>query len=336
MSPTRRDPYEVLGVQRDADLDAIRRAYRERALRDHPDRNPGDAVAAERFKEASEAYATLRDPQARQRYDAYGPGVGRAPRPDFSTVDWRSVFQEADVQVDWSRYAASGGMPTTGHVVFDMLFRGVARAFRQAGLLPGEERLVPLRIDLGLARQGGLVRVRIPGPTACPRCRGAASSGLLCSSCQGTGVLRTGLDVDVTIPKGVRSGQKLRLQGMGGPGRPPGDALVEVEVSVPAGVVRDGRDLEAAVVITPLEARQGVQVTVAGLQVAIPPGARNGSRMRLPGGGLGGGELRLQIHIDTWRGLGRATAESAGRFVKETLDGAKGVWRRLGGAGRKG
>lgn len=336
MSVPRRDPYEVLGVPRIADLDAIRRAYRERALRDHPDRNPGDAAAAERFKDASEAYATLRDPEARRRFDAFGAGVGRAPRPDFSTVDWRSVFQEAEVDVDWSRYATSGGIPTTGHVVFDMLFRGVARAFRQAGLLPGEERLVAARIPLTLARSGGTVRVRLPGPIRCPRCRGAASSGLLCSHCQGSGVVRTPLDVDVTVPRGLRSGQKLRLQGMGGPGRPPGDALVQVEMMLPAGVLLRGRDLLAEVAITPLEARQGARVVVAEQPVVIPPRVQDGARLRVANGGLGGGELLVTVRIDTWRGLGRATAETASKLVHDTLDSARQAWRRMASAGRKG
>jgi DnaJ-class molecular chaperone len=332
----RRDPYEVLGVPRDADLDAIRRAYRERALRDHPDRNPGDAAAAERFKSASEAYATLRDPDARRRYDAVGPSGGRGARPDFSTVDWRTVFQEADVQVDWSRYAGQGGIPTTGHVVFDMLFRGVARAFRQAGLLPGEERLVHTRIDLASARAGGTARVRLPGPTTCPRCRGAATSGLLCTECQGAGVARNGVEVDVTLPKGVRSGQKLRLAGMGGPGRPPGDALVEIEVVLPAGVTLRGRDLDAEVVITPLEARQGVRLEVAGQLVTIAAGVEDGAHLRVAGGGLGGGELRLWVRVDTWRGLGRVGAQTTDKFVKETWKSARALWRKMASAGRKG
>ena len=108
MTRTAHDPYAVLGVPRDADADTVKRAYREAALRDHPDRNPGDAAAEERFKRASEAYATLRDPEARRRYDAFAAagvgaaGMGGAPRPDFATVDWRAVFREAEVPIDCS------------------------------------------------------------------------------------------------------------------------------------------------------------------------------------------------------------------------------------------
>src|SRR5690554_2585712 len=94
------NPYEVLGVSRTATDEDIRSAYRRLAMQHHPDRNPGDAAAEERFKSVSEAYATLRDPDARARVDRYGSS---APRPDFNTVDWQTVFREADVQVDWDR-----------------------------------------------------------------------------------------------------------------------------------------------------------------------------------------------------------------------------------------
>jgi len=348
VSLPRRDPYEVLGVPRDADADAIKRAFRERALRDHPDRNPGDAAAEERFKSASEAYATLRDPDARRRYDAYvavggRPGGrpqdvgGAAPRPDFSTVDWRSVFQEAEVPVDWSRYGGAGGATTTGSVVFDVLFRGVARAFRQAGLLPGEDRQVALRLDLETARRGGLRRVRIPGPVVCTACRpGRSGAAATCELCGGSGIARGGSDVDVRVPPGVRPGQKLRLQGMGGPGRPPGDAYVELDVALPAGFTRQGRDLHGEVHLTPLEAARGATVQVAGTRVEVAAGARDGQRLRVAGGGLGGGDLMLTVRQDAWRGVTRA----AGGAVADTIAGALGVWRdawrRWTTAGRKG
>jgi molecular chaperone DnaJ len=340
VTPPRRDPYQVLGVPPTADADAIKRAYRERALRDHPDRNPGDPAAEERFKAASEAYATLRDPDARRRYDAFvaaGGVVGQearsasAPRPDFSTVDWRSVFQEADVPLDWSRYASAGTVPTTGHVVFDVLFRGVTRAFRQAGLLPGEDRAVPLRLDLATARVGGVRRVHVPGPIVCPDCRGQGPATNACASCGGAGVLRRGIEVDVRVPAGVRPGQRLRLQRMGGPGRPPGDAFVELDVVLPASVRRQGRDLLADAFLTPLEASRGTVLHVAGQAVRVAGGARDGQRLRVAGGGLGGGDLWLTLHEDILRGLARAVADGLVGLVNETA----AAWRRLATAGRK-
>jgi molecular chaperone DnaJ len=361
VSLPRQDPYEVLGVPRDASADAVRRAFRERALRDHPDRNPGDAAAAERFKAASEAYATLRDGAARSRYDAYvaaggargvghgsRPGAGGVPggyaggfpggpRPDFATVDWRSVFQEADVPVDWHRYGAGGSAPTVGNVVFDVLFRGVTQAFRQAGLLPGEDRTVALRLDLDTARQGGTRRIHVRGPVACPACApGSGAATASCPTCGGRAVLRYGTEVDVRVPAGVRPGQKLRLQGMGGPGRPPGDAYVEIDVALPLGVTRQGRDLWSEVYLTPLETARGAVVTVAGTRVRVAAGVRDGQRLRVAGAGIGGGDLLVTLRHDVWRGAARAVGDalqSVGNTVVETW---RDVWRRGSWAGRKG
>jgi len=308
------DPYDVLGVPREADADTIKRAYRKLALQNHPDRNPGDADAEERFKTISEAYATLRDPDARRRYDTFGH-VGRGPagaRPDFSHVDWRVIFQEADIPMDWSR---RGDIPTSGNVVFDALFRGVTSMFRQAGLLPGEHREVRLKLDVATAREGGRRRVHVPGPVRCGTCRGLGhDAGGRCATCGGSGQLQRGLDVDVTIPAQVRHGARLRLAGLGGPGQPPGDAFVELLVDVPPGARVEGRDLFTEVFLTPLEAARGVVTTVLGIPVRLGGGVRDGQRVRVVGGGLGG-DLVLTVRTDIWRGLGRAALDTARSFV---------------------
>jgi molecular chaperone DnaJ len=302
------DPYQVLGVPRDATADDVKRAYRKLALQYHPDRNPGDPVAEERFKSVSEAYATLRDPEARRRYDTFGQ-VGRSPggaAPDFSHVDWRVIFQEADVPMDWAR---RGEVPTTGNFVFDALFRGMTTMFRQAGLLPGEDREVPVRIDLATAREGGELRVHVPGPVRCAACAGAGrDAGGPCSTCGGDGALRRGMPVDVRVPPRVRDGTRLRLAGLGGPGTPPGDAYVVLGVELPPGTVVRGGDLLADVFVTKLEAARGVVADVLGVRVAIGAGAIDGQRVRVAGGGLGG-DLVVTLRTDTWRGLGRAASE---------------------------
>jgi molecular chaperone DnaJ len=329
-----RDPYAVLGVPRDADGETVKRAYRSAALRDHPDRNPGDPAAEERFKAASEAYATLRDPEARRRFDAYaatGGGPAGVPRPDFGAVDWRAIFREADVPIDWAR---AGGVATTGNVVFDVLFQGVARAFRHAGLARGEDREIPLRLDFAEARDGGARRVHVPGPVVCPGCAGRTRAGeAACATCGGEGVLRAGTEVDVRIPAGVRPGQKLRLQGMGGPGGPPGDALVVLDVALPLGARSVGRDVHVDVFVTPAEVAGGVVARVLGRDVRVPRGVRDGTALTVAGGGLGGGALVATVRVDPWRGLARDVLQGANARLARPVAAVRDVWRRATGAG---
>jgi molecular chaperone DnaJ len=216
------------------------------------------------------------------------------------------VFSEADVPMDWSR---RGGMPTTGNVMFDALFKGVATMFRQAGLLPGEDREVPVRIGVETARSGGSLRVRLPGPIRCTTCGGAgADAGGACPVCGGGGVLRRGMDVDVSVPARVREGTRLRLAGMGGPGQPPGDAHVVIGLDLPAGVTLRGRDLLTEVFVTPFEAARGLVANVLGVRVVVAAGASDGQQVRVAGGGVGG-DLIVTLRTDTWRGLGRVAVD---------------------------
>jgi DnaJ-class molecular chaperone len=295
------DPYQVLGVQREASADEIKAAYRRLALKNHPDRNPGDAEAEERFKRISEAYATLRDPEKRAWVDRGGAAAG-GTAPDFSRVDWQTVFQEADVRVDFGE-----GTPRTGNAVFDALFGVMTGVLREQGMLPGEDREVALPVDLATARRGGTVTVHVPGPSVCAVCRGRrlAEDGRPCPACGGRGVRRRGDRVEVQVPEGVRDGSKLRLRGLGGPGRPAGDALVTVQVRVPPDVDRVGDELHTEVSVTPLEAGSGVETDVHGTPVRVPAGTPDGAVLRVPGGGLAGADLRVTVRHRVWRGLAR-------------------------------
>lgn len=299
MNPGVPDPYQLLGIERGASAEEIKAAYRRLALRYHPDRNPGDREAEERFKRISEAYATLRDPEKRAWVDRGGAAAG-GPRPDFSRVDWQTIFEEADVRVDFG-----GGIPRTGNAVFDALFGVMTGVLRQQGVLPGEDRALALEVDLPTARLGGSVRVRVPGPSVCATCRGRrlAEDGRPCPACQGRGARQRGDVVDVRVPPGVRDGSTLRLRGLGGPGRPPGDALVTVRVRLPEGVDRVGDELHGEISVTPLEARQGVSTTFHGVPVTVPAGSRDGATLRVPGGGLAGADLRLTVRERVWRGM---------------------------------
>jgi DnaJ-class molecular chaperone len=294
------NPYEVLGVPADAAENDIRSAYRKLAMRYHPDRNPDDASAEEKFKQVSEAYATLRDPEARARFDRYGSA---AERPDFNTVDWQTVFREADVQVNWD---AHRGVPRTGNPMFDVLFGAVAGMMRNSGLLPGEHRELDAAIPLTMARSGGSTHIHIRGPSICPECSGTGvSNGVRCQRCNGSGVLRSGSVVELQVPAGVRQGSKLRLKGVGGPGNPPGDVFVTLQIQLPAGVTLRGRDIFTEAAVTPADARTGIRTDVLGVPVNIPAGTADGAQLRHKGGGLGGGDLIVTVRHDLLRGLWR-------------------------------
>ncbi len=313
------NPYEVLGVPHDADATTIKAAYRQMALRFHPDRNPGNHEAEERFKEISEAYAVLRDPDARARFDRYGSTGETAYRPDFSTMDWQTIFREADIPIDWD--ARGGGTPRSGNAVFDALFGMMTGLFRNAGLLPGETREMRLRIPYKLARAGGTRRVRVPGTSVCPTCGGQRLvDGEACPDCGGSGVRHGGAEVDVALPRGIHSGTRMRLKGLGGPGNPPGDLFVRVEVALPGNARLDGDDLVAEVYLTPLEASRGAITEFEGVRVRVPAGTPEGATVRVAGGGLGSGDLLATIRYDVWRGLLRG----AGDWYRRLTEGASG------------
>ncbi len=294
------NPYEVLGVPRTATDDEIKSAYRKQALKYHPDRNPGDSAAEERFKNMSEAYAVLRDPESRARFDRHGT---TAQQPDFNNVDWQSVFREADVHVNWDRHQ---GMPRTGSGVFDMLFGMVSGMMRRSGLLPGEHRELSASIPFSLARDGGTTHVHIKGPSVCPDCLGSGvKHGARCERCVGSGVLRSGSVVELKIPAGIGQGRKLRMRGVGGPGNPPGDALVTVDIQLPANTRLHGSDVLTDVFIAPFEAARGVETSVLGRWITIPPGAQSDSTIRVPGAGLKG-DMIVTVRFDLLRGIWRS------------------------------
>ncbi|HZJ09485.1 MAG TPA: DnaJ domain-containing protein [Trueperaceae bacterium] len=344
-----RDPYEVLGVARDADADTIKSAYRRQAMKHHPDRNPGDKTAEDTFKRLSEAYALLRDPQARQHYDRYGRSDPRSYRaPDPSTVDWQTIFREADIPINWGQ---TGEMPRTGNAVFDVLFGVMTGMLRNSGLLPGETREVVLELSLGEAVNGTSKRVRVPGPSVCAVCRGTgranldtgsagaagaavtgpqvgpfddSASATSCPACGGRGVRRGSAFVDVNVPAGSKNNTKLRLKGLGGPGRPPGDLMVDVELKLPEGAEVRGRDVHDGLTITPMVARSGGEVVYQGLKVKVPAGVRSGGTLRLPGQGLAGGNLLLRVEVDLLGGIGRSVGTTVGRFLRKLTDGGPG------------
>jgi molecular chaperone DnaJ len=319
MAQAFRSPYDVLGVEKNATDDEIKSAYRRLAMRYHPDRNPNDKTAEEKFKEVSEAYATLRDPETRARFDRYGSAGSGYTQPDFSQTNWQTIFQEADVKFDWSKHQ---NIPRTGNLFFDVLFGAMTSMMRSSGLLPGEHKALNLELPLEDIRQDTQRRLRVPGPSVCVQCRGSGRYGsVTCPVCEAKGVIKYGSEVDVIVPAGVRSGTRLRLRGLGGPGNPPGDVLVQVTIKVPAYVKQVGHDLHMELPLTPLEASRGKTLSVLGMPIQIPAGIKNKQVLRIPNGGLPSGngrdgELVLTIVLNFWQGLGR--------MVRDTL-GGKGL-----------
>jgi len=317
------DFYKVLGVARDADHDTIKKAYRRLARRYHPDVNPGNREAEERFKEVSQAHDILTDPEKRKLFDEFGPdGLS----PGFDANQARAYQQ-------WST-SAGQRTRTDGFDRFhnlDDLFGGVFGGARR-GPQPGADSEVELEVDLLDAIRGTTTQASIDHPVACsvcggtgddpsstttcsdcsgsgqvrvgrgpvnltrscPRCHGNGRMATRrCGTCSGTGELRKREQLNVRIPAGVDTGSRVRVSGKGGAGRdggPPGDLYIVVRVRPHPLLERRGNDLHMDLPITVGEAVRGATITVptpdGPIKVKVAPGSQSGKRMRIRGRGV--------------------------------------------------
>jgi DnaJ-class molecular chaperone len=288
-----KDYYRILGVAKGADAKAIKSAYRKLARKYHPDVAKGKD-AGDRFREVTEAYEVLSDPEKRRRYDTLGP--------------------------DWQRYAetAPGGQPGGARVeygdlgdfseFFRTIFGDLGRSHGPAG---GSGRRIDVEDWLGGFRPGGRgvggqdvqANVTITLEEAysgarksfefeieepCPTCHGSGNvSGKPCATCRGSGWQRGRHQVDVKIPAGVRTGQKVRVSGEGAGG---GDLYLMVTVAAHPQFERRGDDIQFTVPITAPEAALGVSLEIPTLRgkvsMKIPPATSSGRTFRLPGYGM--------------------------------------------------
>lgn len=326
MAATRtKDYYQILGVSEEASAADIKKAYRKLAKQYHPDANRDDPKAADRFKEVSEAYTVLSDPEKRKQYDSMRQftafeGFGRG-QPEGAARGRGGGFSFDDV--------GFGGLGDLFSSIFDF-GRGRRRPTRERG----RDVEFTVEVSFRMAARGGQMTVTIPvteecatcdgsgarpgtRPTQCPECGGSGRQSSKqgdfsisrpcpacygrgeiatdpCPSCQGTGQVRSRRRVNLRVPSGVETGSRVRLTGLGerGPGGgPPGDIIIRFEVKPDRFFRRRGLDLHCTVPINVAQATLGSKVrvrTVDGKHVVlkIPPGTQSGTRFRIPNLGV--------------------------------------------------
>ncbi len=340
---SKRDYYEVLGVSRTASDAEIKSAYRKLALKYHPDRNPGDHAAEERFKESAEAYSVLADPDKRHLYDRYGhAGLGGAATGGFDP----NVFTGFEDIL--------GGL---GDIFgFGDVFGGGGR--RRGGVQRGADLRYDLEISFDEAAKGTETSIQIPRqepcetcsgsgaapgskPTTCPQCQGRGQlryqqgfftvartcgqcrgTGSIiakpCTTCKGTGRTLKERKLTVRVPAGIATGQRLRLTGegeAGGPGGPPGDLYVVIHVQEHPFFRRDGNDLHCEVPLNFSTVALGGEIRIPTLEgeepFKVPEGTESGQTFRLRGRGMpdvtgrGRGDLFITMQVTTPKKLTR-------------------------------
>ena len=288
-----RDFYEILGVPRTATQDEIQRAYRKLARQHHPDVNK-DPIAEDRFKEISEAYHVLSDPQTRRRYDAFGPDFRQVPEDVDPEAFQRSRAGAGTAGAGQARGAGGAGAGgfgagpggDMGGIDIEDFLGGIfgGRAGRGWGPIPGADQEAGLELTVEEAFQGGRRSVTLEGPDG----------------------RRT---LEVRIPAGVTNGQRIRLAGQGGRGSedaPNGDLYFVARIAPHPRYRVDGRDLYVDLPLAPWEAALGTSVAVetprGEMKVKVPPGTSTGKRLRLRHHGLphprgSAGHLYAEVRI---------------------------------------
>lgn len=277
------DYYEVLDAKGSSSQSEIKRAYRRLARKYHPDVNPGDKSAEERFKRIQEAYNVLSDPEKRKIYDRYGyyreglQATGAENLRDFG-------FAGSD-------YGNSGGRRWQGAVrdIFSDLFGRAASGARAAHPTRGQDLEYHIEIPFLEAVRGTRTRINASRRERCSRCQG---SGGTCSQCGGDGLIQRVESLKVRIPAGMETGSRVRIPGKGDAaefGGPPGDLFLVARVQPHPFFSRQGSNILCSLPVTIEEAVLGAEIevpTVAGrARLKIPSGTQNGQKFRLRGRG---------------------------------------------------
>jgi molecular chaperone DnaJ len=347
-----KDPYKVLGVDRKASQEDIKKAYRKLARELHPDRNPGDATAEERFKEVQQAYDLVGDPEKRKQHDRGGSIFGGAGRPGpgggFDAGSFGDILSDLfgrrgqggptgpqqqrgrDLEVATTLSFADAMKGTT--VSLTVPTSQMCGTCRGTGAKPGTSPTVcPRCSGRGVESQGqGLFSISTP----CPRCQGQGTViDDPCPTCRGAGATRTEKTYKVAIPAGIKDGARVRVAGKGEPGRnggSAGDLFVVCKVQRSGLWERKGDDVELEVPLTIPEALRGADVEVPTLngrkKLRVPPGTRSGTVQRLRGEGppkpgqRGRGDIRYRFVIDVPEVLTAEQSQAVDR-LSQVLDG---------------
>ena len=344
------DYYKILGVPRNASADTIKKAYRKLARKHHPDVNPGDKHAEERFKRISEANDVLSDPKKREVYDTYGtysenirPGTGpQGPQVDFEGFDFSNlggsgfgdIFSQLfggnrapdrsqkgndlEYQVSINFNDALKGLQTR----ISYSRREVCQSCQGKGVRSdGKTQECPYCRGAGKIEQ---LRGRMRFMTSCPHCGGSGSTATSCTVCHGEGRTPVHENLEIKIPAGVQTGSRIRFAGRGDAGLrggPPGDLYIVTTVSSHPFFERIGDNIYCKIPITLTEAALGAKIevpTVEGRAVLkIPPGTQNGQKFRLRG--KGAPSLRAPTDGDQFVEVRVVTPKLADERSKELL-----------------
>lgn len=306
-----KDYYKTLGVDRKADDKAIQSAFRKLARKFHPDMNPGDAGAEERFKEVNEAYEVLSDAEKRKMYDRYGDDWQRyrdagfssssptgRPQTNFDDYDFASWFNGQNGGETATRMEF-GDNPNGFSDFFQTLFGN--RGPRRAGFNSprgtrrrGEDIDVSVEVSFDEAFKGSTRRFELQTHEPCTTCNGTGMArGSICPTCDGSGVVPKTKTIEVKIPAGVTTGAKVRVAGQGGPGPnggPNGDVNLRITVQPDSRFERTGDDLRTEVEIPLYTAMLGGKIVVptptGRVEMTVPPETQPGKQFRLRGQGM--------------------------------------------------
>jgi molecular chaperone DnaJ len=355
-SATKRDYYEVLGVARGSADDDLKKAYRRLAIQLHPDRNPGNKQAEERFKEVNEAYQVLSDPERRSQYDRFGHSAFQGPQGQgpFGGFDFSQGFEEVFSDIFGDFFGTGRGRARSRSRRGDDLRYDLEVEFEEAAR--GTEKVVRFqRLTLCESCNGTRARGGSTGARQCPNCRGSGQvrtqqgffsisttcgqcrgEGTIisdpCPKCQGQGRLRKQESLSVRIPPGVDNGSRLKLRGEGEAGYgggTPGDLYVIIHVKEHSLFVRQENHIVIEVPISFPQAALGCDIEVPTLEgkvnLKVPSGTQSGKVLRLKGKGIidlhgyGRGDQLIRVVVETPRSLTARQRELLEEFAK--LDG---------------